>query len=1149
MTYPLFNLKTRDPGDFAIALLDAWATVADVLTFYQERIANEGYLRTATERRSILELARLVGYALRPGVAASAYLAYTIDEDRSVIPPKPTKTTIPKGSRVQSIPGPGELPQSFETSDNLEARSEWNNLQVRLSQPQNITLDNAQCAAKVCFVSAALNLKPNDRLLFVFSDHVGEVVMRSVQEAKAQFEQNRTEVTLQPVPFLVIAAVALLRTGAGALENQMNIAGAEGKAHLVQQLETARTSIEGMIENVVLGNYPPIDAAYFNHDRIYGYQAGNAAVMGLMSAVRSGVVRRAMSRPPRHRATRDAAPATDETFWRDPHIVAVGTAVLERLLALLQDTSFRHDLACFASSVIKEARPVNAQDREAVRELLEQVNEHEWIQQFWKALQWLQQEQTDESLEQFRHKALTLLDEFTRLLGVPELKDPLIGLVSDLLDVAGTTEFGAIKKLLQMAKDWIASLPKGESAGCEALFVTTSVEQLIAPLTALRSLQPATSKSLVRTPSSTFASHADTVPQLLSSFEPRLRDTLYGAWANAIVDPTPLPLKSVHVLRLVAQPFGYNAALKMGLKQNTDSTTKDQFKFLAEPDGDWKPSEAGDEKQDRLYLDAAYDAIVAPSYVVIRHGKTSSLAARLEEAVIRPRTAYGISSKTTQLTLSRAWWKPETDSMDTLRSAIVYAQSEELLLAEMPFSDDVQGDSIKLGELYDGLITGRWLIVCGERTDIPGVSGVKTSEVVMLSAVDQSFDTDLPGDKTRTTITIANNLTYRYKRDTVTIYGNVVKATHGETRSEILGNGDGSQSLQSFALKQPPLTFVSAATRSGIDSTLEVFVNDVQWHEADTLAGLGPKDWKFITKTDDEGKTTVIFGNGEEGARLPTGVANVKAKYRNGIGKAGNVKAEQISLLQTRPLGVKSVINPLAASGGADKDNRDQARDNAPLAVMSLDRLVSVQDYADFSRTFAGIGKTSATRLSDGRRELVYVTIAGADDIPIALTSELYRNLVKALRDFGDPYQPIQVEVRKLKLLVIQARVRVLPDYLWEKVEPDVRAALLKEFSFSGREFGQDALLSEAVSAIQTVKGVWYVDVDKFDAVDEQQVVNALAGNMTLANQIGLQPRVQVELAQVDLKETDPSKRIKPAEVAYFSPDIPDTVILSELTK
>jgi hypothetical protein len=65
---PLRALTTRDTGDFSIALLDGWATVADVLTFYQERIANEGFLRTATERRSILELARLLGYKLRPGV-------------------------------------------------------------------------------------------------------------------------------------------------------------------------------------------------------------------------------------------------------------------------------------------------------------------------------------------------------------------------------------------------------------------------------------------------------------------------------------------------------------------------------------------------------------------------------------------------------------------------------------------------------------------------------------------------------------------------------------------------------------------------------------------------------------------------------------------------------------------------------------------------------------------------------------------------------------------------------------------------------------------------------------------------------------------------------------------------------------------------
>ena len=59
-------LRTRDDDDFTIGLIDAFACAADVLTFYQERIANESYLRTAAERVSLQELGKLIGYRLRP---------------------------------------------------------------------------------------------------------------------------------------------------------------------------------------------------------------------------------------------------------------------------------------------------------------------------------------------------------------------------------------------------------------------------------------------------------------------------------------------------------------------------------------------------------------------------------------------------------------------------------------------------------------------------------------------------------------------------------------------------------------------------------------------------------------------------------------------------------------------------------------------------------------------------------------------------------------------------------------------------------------------------------------------------------------------------------------------------------------------------
>jgi predicted phage baseplate assembly protein len=436
---------------------------------------------------------------------------------------------------------------------------------------------------------------------------------------------------------------------------------------------------------------------------------------------------------------------------------------------------------------------------------------------------------------------------------------------------------------------------------------------------------------------------------------------------------------------------------------------------------------------------------------------------------------------------------------------------------------------------------------------------------------------DLPGDKKHTFIKLAEQSPFCYKRDTIVIYGNVVKATHGESRNEVLGGGDASQAMQQFTLKQPPLTYVSAPTVEGIASTLHVYVNDVEWHETDTLAGLAPDDRKFITLTDDDAKTTVVFGNGREGARLPTAPENVRAVYRNGIGKVGNARAEQISLLATRPLGVKEVINPLRASGGADKESRDQARRNAPLAVMSLDRLISTQDYADFARTFGGIGKASAVRLSDGHRRLVHLTIAGVDDIPIDENSDLYRNLRQALHQFGDPFQAIKVDVRELLALVVSANVRVLPDYQWEKVEPRIRAALLSKFSFEQRELGQPVFLSEVISAMQQIAGVAYVDVDVLDSVSESEVINpselaakfnpveedtaaatafVAATNPPDATQQAVieQPRkyIRAELAQTAAQNKErakltPGTAIFPAQVAILLPGVPNTLILNLL--
>ena len=304
---------------------------------------------------------------------------------------------------------------------------------------------------------------------------------------------------------------------------------------------------------------------------------------------------------------------------------------------------------------------------------------------------------------------------------------------------------------------------------------------------------------------------------------------------------------------------------------------------------------------------------------------------------------------------------------------------------------------------------------------------------------------------------------------------------------------------------------------------------------------------------------------------MPTGIENVRAVYRSGIGKAGNVKASQISILATRPLGLKGVVNPLTATGGADRESRDRARRNIPLAVMALDRLVSTQDYADFARTFAGIGKASAKELSNGRQQIVHVTISGADNIPIDQNADLYLNLLQALKQQGDPHQPIQLALRELMVLILAANVKILPDYLWELVEPKIRAALLDTFSFERRELGQGVSLSEIISTVQKVPGVDFVDVNIFDSISESEAKTITAtaeslnqptlssklediGNSVYAatttqnavesNTFKQQPRpnIAVNLARIERKK----KGIQPAQLAIFSPEITDTLILKE---
>src|SRR5882757_5582840 len=55
----------RNQADFGNALLQLFAHIGDVLSYYQDRVANESFLSTARSRRSVIDHLKLIGYQMR----------------------------------------------------------------------------------------------------------------------------------------------------------------------------------------------------------------------------------------------------------------------------------------------------------------------------------------------------------------------------------------------------------------------------------------------------------------------------------------------------------------------------------------------------------------------------------------------------------------------------------------------------------------------------------------------------------------------------------------------------------------------------------------------------------------------------------------------------------------------------------------------------------------------------------------------------------------------------------------------------------------------------------------------------------------------------------------------------------------------------
>jgi predicted phage baseplate assembly protein len=386
----------------------------------------------------------------------------------------------------------------------------------------------------------------------------------------------------------------------------------------------------------------------------------------------------------------------------------------------------------------------------------------------------------------------------------------------------------------------------------------------------------------------------------------------------------------------------------------------------------------------------------------------------------------------------------------------------------------------------------------------PAIAGSATlSEMARVASAQPAQDA--------TAVTLQASLQNVYDPQTVNVNLNVVGATHGATVSlEVLGSGNQSQANQSFTLRNPPLTYVPTA--AGVADTLTVRVSNMiqessrvqpgsaatqreldvalLWREVPTLYDAGPADQVYTLRTTG-GQSTVEFGDGRHGARLPTGRENVLATYRSGIGTQGNLAAGQLTMMPKRPLGVRAVTNPVPATGGEDPEPTDTARTNAPRTVRALERVVSLRDYADFTRVYPGVGKAQVEVLPQGRTLVAYITVALADGSPLDPQSQLYQSLTGAISAAQASAQPFAVVSYEPLAFNLTARVAVDARYEPAQVEAAARATLTDAFSFAARAFGQGVESSEVIQLIQDVPGIVAVYLVELYLVGASPALNA----------------------------------------------------------
>ena len=149
----LADWRARGDQDLGVMLIEMWAYVCDVVSFYDETIAHETYLRTARLAPSVRKLVGLLGYRPRPAVAARARLAIRADGRLPLV--------MPAGLAFRSSAFGSEPPQVFELDADITVHPLLNGWSLAPVRPTTISAGTRA----LLLAPASARVKADDHLV------------------------------------------------------------------------------------------------------------------------------------------------------------------------------------------------------------------------------------------------------------------------------------------------------------------------------------------------------------------------------------------------------------------------------------------------------------------------------------------------------------------------------------------------------------------------------------------------------------------------------------------------------------------------------------------------------------------------------------------------------------------------------------------------------------------------------------------------------------------------------------------------------------------------------------------------------------------------------------------------------------------------